>query len=84
MQVQLPRQEVQLVKHLRDEWTLLMNLADSVRQTLMIEQKLQYEQELTKQVQSFTVEVIQFRTSFEAQGREMIICWYYDTVYNLW
>ena len=34
----------------------------------MIEQKLQFEQELEKQVQSFVVEVIQFRTSFESQG----------------
>ena len=45
-----------------------MDLADTVRQTLMIEQKLQFEQELEKQVQGFTVEVIQLRTSFESQG----------------
>ena len=64
----MPRNEVELVATLRDEWKMLMDLADSVRQTLMIEQKLQFEQELEKQVQSFIVEVIQLRTSFESQG----------------
>ena len=48
---------------------MLMDLAESVRQTLMIEQKLQFEQELEKQVQGFIVEVIQLRTSFESQGK---------------
>ena len=70
-QVQLPRNEVELVATLRDEWKMLMDLADSVRQTLMIEQKLQFEQELEKQVQSFIVEVIQLRTSFESQGSQI-------------
>ena len=46
----LPRREVQQVDALREEWTSLTELADSVQHQLLSEQRLSYEREVDKQV----------------------------------
>ena len=46
----LPRSEVQQVDTLREEWTTLTELADSVKHRLLTEQRLSYEREVDKQV----------------------------------
>jgi len=64
----LPRSEVQQVDTLREEWTTLTELADSVKHRLLTEQRLSYEREVDKQVKAFVVETIQFRNSFDTEG----------------
>ncbi|CAL1527205.1 unnamed protein product [Lymnaea stagnalis] len=67
-ELRLPRDEVEEVDSLRDKWTELLELADSVRDVLLKERRGAFEQELDKQVKTFVVEVIQFRNAFDAQG----------------
>ncbi|XP_029452717.1 dynein gamma chain, flagellar outer arm-like [Rhinatrema bivittatum] len=67
-QIQIPRQEMTDVKHLRDKWTELMQLAHDVKETLIKTKQDVFKQELDKQVKSFVVEVIQFRNSFDTHG----------------
>ena len=56
------------VDSLREKWTQLLELADTVRDVLLKERRGAFEQELDKQVKTFVVEVIQFRNAFDAQG----------------
>ncbi|XP_060567478.1 dynein axonemal heavy chain 5-like [Ruditapes philippinarum] len=67
-ELRLPRQEVEEVDALRENWTELMDLAEQVREVLLKERRGAFEQELDKQVKTFVVEVIQFRNAFDAQG----------------
>lgn len=53
---------------LRDDWTSLTELAESVRTRLLSEQRGLFEREVDKQVKSFVVETIQFRNSFDMEG----------------
>ncbi|XP_053397319.1 dynein axonemal heavy chain 5-like isoform X6 [Mercenaria mercenaria] len=67
-ELRLPRQEVEEVDALRENWSELMDLAEQVREVLLKERRGAFEQELDKQVKTFVVEVIQFRNAFDAQG----------------
>ncbi|XP_025098007.1 LOW QUALITY PROTEIN: dynein gamma chain, flagellar outer arm-like [Pomacea canaliculata] len=67
-ELRLPRQEVELVDQLREQWMELLELAEQVRVILLKERRGAFEQELDKQVKTFVVEVIQFRNAFDAQG----------------
>ncbi|XP_076466964.1 uncharacterized protein LOC143298129 [Babylonia areolata] len=67
-ELRLPREEVELVDQLREQWTELLELAEQVRVVLLKERRGAFEQELDKQVKTFVVEVIQFRNAFDAQG----------------
>ncbi|KAL4232681.1 hypothetical protein ACF0H5_007369 [Mactra antiquata] len=67
-ELRLPRQEVEEVDALRENWFELMELAEQVRDVLLKERRGAFEQELDKQVKTFVVEVIQFRNAFDAQG----------------
>ncbi|XP_070190368.1 uncharacterized protein [Littorina saxatilis] len=67
-ELRLPREEVELVDQLREQWTQLLELAEKVREVLLKERRGAFEQELDKQVKTFVVEVIQFRNAFDAQG----------------
>ncbi|XP_048577711.1 dynein axonemal heavy chain 8 isoform X3 [Nematostella vectensis] len=64
----LPRKEVEEVDSLRDEWVKLMELAEKVREELLVKKRGMFEQELDKEVKAFVVNVIQFRNSFDSQG----------------
>jgi dynein heavy chain len=49
-ELRLPRQEVEEVDALRENWTELMDLAEQVREVLLKERRGAFEQELDKQV----------------------------------
>ncbi|XP_052807484.1 dynein axonemal heavy chain 5-like isoform X7 [Mya arenaria] len=67
-ELRLPRNEVEEVDSLRENWFELCELAEHVREVLLKERRGAFEQELDKQVKTFVVEVIQFRNAFDAQG----------------
>ena len=49
-ELRLPREEVELVDQLREQWAELLDLADQVREVLLKERRGAFEQELDKQV----------------------------------
>lgn len=49
-ELRLPREEVELVDQLREQWTELLDLAEQVRVVLLKERRGAFEQELDKQV----------------------------------
>ena len=49
-ELRLPRQEVEEVDALRENWSDLMDLAEQVREVLLKERRGAFEQELDKQV----------------------------------
>ncbi len=53
---------------LRDNWTILTQLAEETRQRLLGEQRTIWEREVDKKVKSFVVLTIQFRNSFDMEG----------------
>ena len=64
----LPRGEIQKVDSLRDEWSALIDLAETVKTELLSKQRVFFEREVDKQVKAFVVETIQFRNSFDTEG----------------
>ncbi|KAG2467807.1 DYHG protein, partial [Polypterus senegalus] len=67
-QMRLSRDETTEVDNLRENWAELMSLAENVRKKLLKEKKIIFEQELDKQVKSFSVDVIQLRNLFDTRG----------------
>ena len=49
-ELRLPRGEVNAVEKLRDDWQILLELAEHVHQKLLKEKRKMFEQELDKQV----------------------------------
>lgn len=64
-ELRLPRQEVELVDQLREQWMELLELAEQVRVILLKERRGAFEQELDKQVKvSFSAEQSQLFYSY--------------------
>ncbi len=64
----LPRNEIERVDALRDNWEALIELAETVKTQLLSKQRMLFEREVDKQVKAFVVETIQFRNSFDTEG----------------
>ena len=67
-EVRLPRTECQQVEQMRPEWKTITELSEQVQHQLLNRQRLHFERMVDKQVQSFRVDTIQFRNSFDSEG----------------